>query len=155
MTSVIAGGSGAAEAPRRRRSISRDDPPARGWGVGPDLGSWEQTTTYFRIRRRGYLEAAGRLRQVEVSYREVPMVPMRVEIGDSGLLSGCLSADLAPWPALHSSWLCPEIPFLFALGEVPEFASLSRSATPIAADPATFDGASVVAGDPCARRSAA
>lgn len=116
-------------------------PASPGAGYGPSLGTWDQTTSYFRLRRRGYVESGGRLRQADVSQREVAVVPMQVEFKDSGLLERFLPLQgEAGWPELHSAWLCPEIPFVFELGEASDRPSLARTRGSVAADPATFEG---------------
>lgn len=110
-------------------------------GFGPDLGSWDRTVAYFRVRRRGYVEVGDRLRQAMVSQSDVPVVPMRVELDEEGLLESLLPlrGEVA-WPALHSAWLCPEIPFVFELGEAPDRAALASTAARVAAGPATCEG---------------
>jgi len=86
-------------------------------GAGPDLGSWQQTCDYFRRRDRGYLAMGGRLRRIETSHTAVSVWPMQIELRDDALLRQLLDLDsAASWPALHSSWLCPEIPLSFELG---------------------------------------
>ena len=80
----------------------------------PDLGSWEQTVTFFQNRSHGYFPSAEGLRRVEVSRRQVQVVPMAVEIVDQGLVERCLSLRSGPGaPELHSAWFCPEVPFAF------------------------------------------
>jgi hypothetical protein len=110
-------------------------------GHGPDLGSWDRTTSYFRLRRRGYVDAGSGLRRADVSQRSVPIVPMRVELREGGLLESFLPlGGEGGWPALHSAWICPEIPFVFELGEVPDRGAPTRSRVPVAVDSATFEG---------------
>jgi hypothetical protein len=112
-----------------------------GVGHGPRLGSWEQTVEYIQERPRGYAEENGELHRVEAQHPQVAIWPMRAEIRDAGLLASLLPlAPGAAWPPLHSAWLCPEIPFLFELGFVPQMqvaptlpqAAASRSAARIA-----------------------
>ncbi len=88
-------------------------------GPGPSLGSWEQTVAYFRDRRRGYVLWEKRLRQLHLSRPPVEVWPLEVEVGSGDLvtqeLEDGLEADHLRHP--HSSWLCPEIPFVFELGK--------------------------------------
>ena len=113
-------------------------------GQGPRIGSWEQTVEYISERSRGYAVEDGELHRVEAEHPRVVVWPLRAEIGDAGLLTSLLSLThgathgtaAAAWPALHSAWLCPEIPFVFDLGFVPKMqvapslpqAAASRSA---------------------------
>jgi hypothetical protein len=112
-------------------------------GVGPQLGSWERTTSYFRQRRRAYLLTASGLRSVETTQRAVPIWPLQVEITARELLELCLPLpETAVWPDLHSAWLCPEIPFVFELDTAAGREALRRAATSVAADPAMLEAAS-------------
>jgi hypothetical protein len=114
------------------------------FGEGPRIGSWDETVRYFQERPRGYAVHGGALHRVEASHPPVEAVwPLAAEVveGDSLLrrllplapgLPGSHHAHpplqatpAAPQdghghlPALHSSWLCPEIPFSFAFDLVP------------------------------------
>jgi hypothetical protein len=90
-----------------------------GTGAGPTLGSWAKTVRFFRERPRGYLLSGDRLRRIETEHPSVPVWPVVAEVRDDSLLQSCLPlAD--GWPALHSAWLCPRIPFVFDLAIVPE-----------------------------------
>lgn len=90
-------------------------------GEGPDLGGWEKTLRYFRDRPRGYAELGGRLRRIETEQPTVAVWPLAAEIDDGTLLTSSLPLAAGDgWPALHSAWLCPEIPFTFVLGRVPQ-----------------------------------
>lgn len=88
-------------------------------GPGPSLGSWEQTVAYFRDRRQGYVVWEKRLRKLNLSRPPVEVWPLEVEVGVGDLvaeaLTNGLEADHLRTP--HSSWLCPEIPFVFELGK--------------------------------------
>lgn len=87
------------------------------FGPGPSLGSWETTVAHFRRRPRGYALWEKRLRSVQTSYPRVEVCPVAVDLLEVGLLAESLDS-VAPgvWHTLHSSWLCPEIPFVFELG---------------------------------------
>jgi hypothetical protein len=88
-------------------------------GHGPRLGSWEQTVEYFQERPRGYLPDGGELHRVETSRSPAAAWPLQAEVATGTLLSALLPlGDGADWPALHSVFLCPEIPFVFELGVV-------------------------------------
>jgi len=103
------------------------EPGAASAGEGPNLGSWEQTVSYFLRRRRGYFYSAGRLRVFEATPAETDAVPVRVQIECADLLPECVEvAGLEAWPAPHSAWLCPRQSFVFEVGPVPERA-LGRS----------------------------
>src|SRR5262249_35482729 len=106
-------------------------------GHGPKIGSWEQTVDYFTERLRGYAAQDGRLPPGSAEHPRAAVWPLRVEVSELGLLSQLLPLTHgATWPALHSAWLCPEIPFVFELGLMPRMqvapslpqAAASRSA---------------------------
>jgi len=108
---------------------------APGVGAGPRFSSWEAAVHYFRHRPRGYQLDRRGLHRVETDHPRVTVWPMAAEVTEAGLLERNLS--LSPWPALHSAFLCPEIPFVFEVATVPEkVARLARPAAPVAADPA-------------------
>jgi Uncharacterized conserved protein (COG2071) len=109
-------------------------------GEGPRIGSWDETVRYFQERPRGYAVHDGALHRVEASHPPVEAVwPLAAEVvGGDSLLRRLL--PLAPGnhshpplqatpampqdghghlPALHSSWLCPEMPFSFVFDLVP------------------------------------
>lgn len=90
-------------------------------GAGPSLGSWEETVRFFRERPRGYVETGDKLHRIETEHPQVPVWPLAAEVTDASLLAELLPlAGAAVWPALHSAWLCPEIPFVFDLHLVPK-----------------------------------
>lgn len=110
-----------------------------GMGAGPDLGSWENTTTYFHDRRFGYVLGGGGYRQVVLSPRPSALWPMKAEVDETGLLVECLpDVGAEGWPPLHSAWLCPEIPTVFEMGPVVELGKLRRTTPSVATDPAMF-----------------
>jgi Uncharacterized conserved protein (COG2071) len=107
-------------------------------GVGPPLGSWDDTVRYIRERPRGYAEVAHELRRVDTEQPRVAVWPVAASVIDAGLLADCLPLGRAAgdggdgdgdghaaaaggvggvggWPPLHSAWFCPEIPFTFEL----------------------------------------
>jgi hypothetical protein len=93
-------------------------------GEGPRLGNWDQTVRYFHERPRGYAEGSGALHLMEASFPQAACWPLRVELRGDEMLSPWLRINRngasRPWPALHSAWLCPEIPLVFELGLVPQ-----------------------------------
>jgi hypothetical protein len=112
------------------------------FGEGPRIGGWDETVRYFQERPRGYAVQGGALHRVEASHPQVEAVwPLAAEVveGDSLLrrllpLAPGLPGVLRPphqaapgvpqdghghLPALHSSWLCPEMPFSFVFDVVP------------------------------------
>ena len=123
---------------RRRLEVSaRQSSPLV--GEGPSLGSWEQATTYFIQRRRGYAQRPGGLKKVDATHRPGAVWPVEVTIEDGSLLEEFLPLDGLPeWPRPHSAWLCPEIPLVFELGTAALRAGVRRSTAPVAADPAMF-----------------
>ena len=103
-------------------------------GFGPRLGTWPQTIDYFRQRPLGYSLASDGLRRIETTHPAVPVWPMKAEVEETSLLESCL--DHRPWPALHSAFLCPEVPFIFELA-APRIKALKVPTSPLAAtDPA-------------------
>ncbi len=106
-------------------------------GVGPTLGTWQQTVDYFRHRSRGYVAGTGGLQPVETTRQRGSLWPLEVSIEDSGLLEACIGSDLE-WPEPHSAWLCPELPYEFELSAAGLSESMRRAAPPIAPDPAMF-----------------
>jgi hypothetical protein len=98
---------------------ARLDSPAV--GEGPRLGGWDQVVRYFEERPHGYAEATGTLQRVEAHHPEAAVWPLHAEIHGNGLLPRLFNLRPGePWPALHSAWLCPEMPFVFDLGLVPK-----------------------------------
>jgi hypothetical protein len=95
-------------------------------GEGPKLGNWEQTVRYFTERTRGYAEEAngsGILHRIDAEHPPSAVWPLRAEVQGVGLFRHLLSVPGKTengggpaWPSLHSTWLCPEIPFVFELG---------------------------------------
>lgn len=114
--------------------VRRDGAPleVRAWldspqvGEGPRLGSWEQTVRYFHERPRGYAEDSGALHKIEARHPPVPNWPLHAEVRGEELFLRLLpilaggNDGTGGWPALHSAFLCPEIPFVFELGLVPK-----------------------------------
>jgi hypothetical protein len=93
-------------------------------GEGPRLGNWDQTVRYFQERPRGYVEGSGELHRIEAGAPQAACWPVRVEIQGDNVLSPWLpvgrNGASPAWPAVHSAWLCPEVPFVFELGLVPQ-----------------------------------
>jgi hypothetical protein len=98
--------------------------------AGPRLGSWEETVSYFQVRLRGYAEnSGGALRRIDVRRAAAPAWPLRAEVTGSELLPGLFSlpSDGFAWPAIHSAWLCPELPFAFEQAMAPREVTITRS----------------------------
>jgi hypothetical protein len=93
-------------------------------GEGPRLGNWEQTVRYFHERPRGYAEGSSELHRIEAGVPQAACWPVRVEVRGDNILRPWLPIDQngssPAWPAVHSAWLCPEVPFVFELGLVPQ-----------------------------------
>ncbi len=100
-------------------------PQAPQVGEGPRLGSWEQTVRYFHDRPRGYAVGSGAVHRVESGPPRPTCLPVRIEISGDDLLSPWLPLEPlfaagGRWPAVHSAWLCPELPVVYELDIVPE-----------------------------------
>lgn len=105
----------------------------------PSLGSWERTVDYFRLRSRGYVQTTGGLHPVKTSQRSVPLWPVQVSLEDPGLVQRCLDiGDATSWPEPHSAWLCPEVPYEFALSSDALRQSVQRAPVSVAPDSAMF-----------------
>jgi hypothetical protein len=118
---------------------------------GPALGSWGKTVDFFRQRFRGYVLSSGELQPVETSQQSVQLWPLQASVEDPKLLMDSLKAgELSTWCRPHSAWLCPEVPYEFELSAETVRLSLTRTASPAAADPAMFQSS-----PSAARRSAA
>ena len=120
------------------RVVARQRSPCA--GHGPSLGSWERLTRFFNQRRRGYFQGPSGLKRVDASHDASAFWPLEVEVEEGALLEKCLPLVGTAWPLPHSAFLCPEIPFVFELGEADERA-VSHAPPPVAADPATFGAA--------------
>lgn len=108
-------------------------------GAGPVLGSWRQTVDMLRLRERAYVSTRASVRSITTRQRSVPLWPVEATIEDLGLVRTSPALARVPeWPVLHSSWLCPEIPFSFELARQPLGMKVGRSAAPVAPDPAMF-----------------
>lgn len=114
-------------------------------GEGPRLGSWDQTVRYFHERPRGYTVSGGELHRIEARHARAAKTacwPVHVELKGEEMLrrllptagNGAASSGHAAegWPLIHSSWLCPEIPFVFELGLVPKVQMTPGMPTPAA-----------------------
>jgi hypothetical protein len=108
---------------RRRRALEiRARTGAAMAMAEPRVGDWERTVKHFRGRERGYYRTGHGLRRIEASYRSVPAHPVAAEVVRHGLLHDAIPLREGAWPAVHSAWLCPEIPSVFEWGELPETA---------------------------------
>lgn len=94
-------------------------------GAGPQIGSWQQTVDYVRLRNRGYALSHGGLKRIETEQPAVAVSPVSIELRDTELPRVLVGAP--SWPGLHSAWVCPEMRMRFDL--VPERAlALPRQA---------------------------
>lgn len=82
--------------------------------AGPRLGTFERTVQIFHDRTRGYALGSHGLRVVSAVHPSVEAVPVVAEIDDLSLLERIFEAPM-PFPALHSSWICPEFSIEFDL----------------------------------------
>lgn len=101
-------------------------------GEGPRLANWGVLVDNLRRRPHGYGWSGGRLSRVTTSHPQLDVVPVRAVIGASSLLRASappIGVDV--WPALHSAWMCPEIPFSFDLGLVPAIEAPSPTPQPV------------------------
>ena len=77
-------------------------------GGGPRLGTWERTVKYMCRRPVAYAIGARGLHHLSFEGRADNVMPMKAVVEKSDLLNRCLGTELeAPWPELHSAWLCP------------------------------------------------
>lgn len=89
------------------------------FGPGPRLGTWEATVDYFRQRQRGYVEWDGALRPIRTPRASAEAWPLSVEVRSPDLVAECCAGvEPSVWSQPHSAWLCPEIPFVFDLGDL-------------------------------------
>jgi len=80
-------------------------------GTGPALGSWDDTVHFFRQRTRAYTGRERHLHMIETTQPPAVTWPMRIDLRDDHLVRCGFGVD--EMPALHSAWLCPEIPMTF------------------------------------------
>jgi hypothetical protein len=109
---------------------ARPGPPAI--GEGPRLASWDVLVDTLRQRPRGYGSRGRELARISTSHPAVEIVPVTASLGASSLLRASappIGVDV--WPALHSAWLCPAIPFAFDFGLVPAVEGPSPSPQPV------------------------
>jgi hypothetical protein len=82
-------------------------------GAGPQIGSWQQTVDYVRLRNRGYALSHGALKRIETEQPTVTVSPVSVELRDAALPGALLGVP--DWPELHSAWVYPEMKMRFDL----------------------------------------
>jgi hypothetical protein len=82
-------------------------------GAGPQIGTWQQTVDYVRLRNRGYALRRGALKRIETEQPSVAVSPVDVDLRDDELPRVLLGAP--SWPGLHSAWVCPEMTMRFDL----------------------------------------
>ena len=82
-------------------------------GKGPQIGTWQQTVDYVRLRNRGYALSRGGLKRIETEQPAVAVVPVDVDLRDAELARTMFGAP--SWPELHSAWVCPEMRMRFDL----------------------------------------
>lgn len=85
-------------------------------GVGPDLGTWDQTVSFFRRRGLGFTETLRGLRRVEIERTNAAVTPIRATVTEGELLMHYLAdLELSELPALHSAWLCAPMKISYEL----------------------------------------
>ena len=89
-------------------------------GVGPLTGEWSRVVRYFRDRERGYLVNKRGLRQIAAVQPATEVWPVEADVTRDDLVTRFLVGSAAPLGRPHSAWLCPEMPFVFELLDVPE-----------------------------------
>jgi len=94
---------------------------------GPVFPAWDALVEHLRQRPRGYALSPLGLERVSTSHPSVPVWPLRATVEDDSLVRAAVpGATPTSWPALHSAWLCPELPFLFEVVSLPEVAVPSQ-----------------------------
>jgi len=92
-------------------------------GTGPALGSWAESVTFFRERRRAYWRVGSGLQRVETEHGRVAALPVTVELTDGSWLEARFAfAPRDGWRALHSAFLVPRVELAFALAPAAEVA---------------------------------
>jgi hypothetical protein len=97
-------------------------------GAGPQIGTWEKTADYVRLRNRGYAVSRGGLKRIETEQPTVAVSPVTVELRDAELPRVLLGAP--EWPDLHSAWVCPEMRMRFDLVREPALALPRQAPVP-------------------------
>jgi hypothetical protein len=97
--------------------------------VGPQIGSWQQTVDYARMRNRGYaVGRGGGLKRIETEQPAVEVSPVSVDLRDAELPRVLVGAP--SWPTLHSAWVCPEMRMRFDLVREPAMALPRQAPVP-------------------------
>ncbi len=91
----------------------------------PDLGDWNDTVAYFRIRQRVYFAEGSSLKRMVLERLSTPAQPVAVDIRETELLEE--SFGMSPWPRLHSAFLCSDVPLEILVETVPS-AGLAQQA---------------------------
>ena len=96
-------------------------PPTR--CPGPDLGTWNQTVSFFRRRGLGFTESMRGLRRIEIERSNADVTPIRATVAENALLLRYLK-ELSPleMPELHSAWLCAPMQVSYELSGAPRSA---------------------------------
>jgi len=97
-------------------------------GAGPQIGTWEQTRDYVRMRNRGYAQSRGGLKRIDTEQPAVAVSPVSVDVREAELPRALLGAP--SWPALHSAWVCPEMTMRFELVREPAMALPRQAPVP-------------------------
>jgi hypothetical protein len=106
-------------------------------GPGPSLGAWPATVRYFRQRKKGYAVGPAGLSRLTLEQPAAAIWPVTAELDDHALVAECLPlCGTLELPALHSSWICPEMPFKVELDRLTQKAAMVKSATKVATDAA-------------------
>jgi hypothetical protein len=83
---------------------------------GSELGTWDQTVSYFRRRGLGFTETLRGLKRIEIERSSAEVMPIRATVEDDGLLRKQLP-ELGPSEPieLHSAWLCAPMQISYEL----------------------------------------
>ncbi len=101
-------------------------------GAGPDLGTWDDTVEFFRVRHRAYAGRQGSLQRIETKQPAAATWPLRVDLAEDAVVRRGLGLSLDALPELHSAWLCPEMAMTFELSAQPESEEPVRRSVPAA-----------------------
>jgi hypothetical protein len=83
---------------------------------GSDLGSWDQTVSFFRRRGLGFTETLRGLRRLEIETSNAEVTPIRATVADDGLLRKQLpEVGSSALLEIHSAWLCAPMRISYVL----------------------------------------
>lgn len=95
----------------------------------PTLGSFSDTSAFFRERSRAYWVRSTSLRSAETKHPTADVVPMHVEVVSAAWLESFLPFEPeGSWGAVHSAFLVPEVRLAFLFGAEPELVAPAQAA---------------------------